>query len=76
VLETSPLSMLDLACCESIESLATTISQLQHLTELWLVGCKNLKELPQSIGNLSSLSMLDLFGCESIESLLTTMGEL
>jgi Leucine-rich repeat (LRR) protein len=68
--------MLDLSRCKSIESLPTTIGQLQHLTELRLVGCENLKELPKSICNLSSLLMLDLFGCKSIESLPTTIGQL
>jgi hypothetical protein len=49
---------------------------LQHLTELRLVGCTNLKELPWRIGNLTSLSMLDLAYSESIESLPTTIGQL
>jgi hypothetical protein len=46
------------------------------LIELWLVGCGNLKEVPQSIVNLSSLSMLDLSLCRSIESLPTMIGQL
>jgi Leucine-rich repeat (LRR) protein len=57
-------------------SAGSTIGQLQHLTQLQLVDCKTLKELPQSIGNLSSLSMLDLSHCKSIESLPTTIGQL
>jgi leucine-rich repeat protein SHOC2 len=68
--------MLDISGCKSIESLPTMMGQLQHLTELWLVKCENLKELPQSIGSLLSLSMLDLSGCKSIESLPTTIGQL
>jgi Leucine-rich repeat (LRR) protein len=46
------------------------------LTILLLEGCQNLKELPQSIGNISSLSILDLSYCKSIESLPTTLGDL
>jgi len=68
--------MLDLSSCKSIESLPTTIGQLQHLTQLRLVACENLKELPRGIGNHSSLSMLDLSRCKSIESLPTTIGQL
>jgi Leucine-rich repeat (LRR) protein len=41
-----------------------------------LKDCENLKELLQSIGNLSSLSMLDLSRCKSNESLATTIGQL
>jgi hypothetical protein len=52
--------MLDLSGYNSIESLLTTIGQLQHLTNLLLTNCENLNELPQSIANISSLSMLDL----------------
>jgi Leucine-rich repeat (LRR) protein len=36
-----------------------------------LEGCENLKELPQTIGSISSLLILDLSGCKSIESLPT-----
>jgi Leucine-rich repeat (LRR) protein len=46
------------------------------LTELELGGCENIKELPQTIGNISPLSILDLFYCKSIESLPTTIGDL
>jgi Leucine-rich repeat (LRR) protein len=41
-----------------------------------LRGCENLKELPQTIGSISSLSILDLFHCKSIESLPTTIVHL
>jgi Leucine-rich repeat (LRR) protein len=68
--------MLDLSTCKCIELLPTTIDQLQHLTELWLEGFGNLKDLLQSITNFSSLSMLDLSGCKSIESLPTMIGQL
>jgi len=54
--------MLNLSSYNSIESLPTIIGQLQHLTNLWLTNCENLKELPQSIASISSLSMLDLSG--------------
>jgi hypothetical protein len=46
------------------------------LTKLKLQGCENLKELLQSIGNISSLSILDLSYCKSIESLPTTFVDL
>jgi hypothetical protein len=39
----SPLSILDLCDCKSIESLPTTIVDLKHFTEIWLGGCENLK---------------------------------
>jgi leucine-rich repeat protein SHOC2 len=67
---------LDLFDCKSIESLPTTIVHLKHLTQLLLGGCENLKELPQTIGNISSLSILDLSRCKSIESLPTTIVHL
>jgi Leucine-rich repeat (LRR) protein len=53
-----------------------TFGDLKHLTKLFLQGRENLKELPQSIGNISSLSILDLYYCKSIESLPTTLGDL
>jgi Leucine-rich repeat (LRR) protein len=53
-----------------------TISDLKHLIELFLQGCENLKELPQTIGSIFSLSILDLFNCKFIESLPITIGEL
>ncbi|KAH8967605.1 hypothetical protein BDL97_03G085600 [Sphagnum fallax] len=52
------------------------IGQVQHLTELRLVGCGNRKEVLQSIASFFSLSMLDLFLCKSIESLPTMIGQL
>jgi len=54
--------MLNLSGYNSIESLPTTIGELQHLTNLRLTNCENLKELLQSITSLFSLSMLDLSG--------------
>jgi leucine-rich repeat protein SHOC2 len=46
------------------------------LTKLLLQECENVKELPQSIENISSLSILDLSRCKSIESLPTAIGDL
>jgi hypothetical protein len=66
--------MFDLYFYNSIEALPTMIGQLQHIAQLWLIDCENLKEHLQSITRLSSLSMLDLSGCNSIESLPTTIG--
>jgi Leucine-rich repeat (LRR) protein len=60
----------------NIESIPTTIVELKHLTELRLWGCENLKELAQTIGNISSLSKLNLFHWKSIESLPTTISDL
>jgi Leucine-rich repeat (LRR) protein len=67
---------LDICSYNSIESLPATIGQVQHLTELRLVGCGNRKEVLQSIASFFSLSMLDLFLCKSIESLPTMIGQL
>jgi hypothetical protein len=53
--------MLDLIGYNYIQSLPTTIGELKHLTKLWLQGCENLKEFPQSIASLFSLSILQLF---------------
>jgi Leucine-rich repeat (LRR) protein len=39
-----------------------------------LVGCENLKELPQTIGSISSLSILDLPYYKSIELLPKKIG--
>jgi leucine-rich repeat protein SHOC2 len=41
-----------------------------------LQGCENLKELPQTIGNISSLSILDLSYYKSTKSLPTALGDL
>jgi len=41
-----------------------------------LVGCANLKEFPETIGNLSSLSILNLTHCWSIALLPTTIDDL
>jgi Leucine-rich repeat (LRR) protein len=41
-----------------------------------LGGCENVKELFQTIENISSLSILDLFYCKSIESPPTTIVDL
>jgi hypothetical protein len=46
---------------------------LKHLTKLLLQWCENLKEVPQTIANISSLSILNLLFCKSIESLPTTI---
>jgi Leucine-rich repeat (LRR) protein len=70
------LSMLNLSNYRSIESLPTTIVQLQNLTHLLLQGCENLQQLPQSIASLSSLAMLDLYGYNSIESLPIMINQL
>jgi Leucine-rich repeat (LRR) protein len=49
---------------------------LKHLTKLLLGRCENLKELPQTIGSISSLSILNLSYCKSIESLRIIIGDL
>ncbi len=72
----SSLSILNLSSCKCIELLRTTISQLHHLTHLWLQECENLKKLPQSIASLFSLSILDLSYCRFIESLRIASDEL
>jgi Leucine-rich repeat (LRR) protein len=72
----SSVSMLNWSDYRSIESLPTTICQLQNLTHLLLQRCENLQQLPQSIANLSSWTMLDLSGYNSIESLPTTINQL
>ncbi len=59
-----------------IESLPTIIGDLKHLTKLLLQECENLKEVPQTIGKISSLSILDLSYYKSIESIPTTIGDL
>jgi hypothetical protein len=68
--------MLGLLGCKSIESLLAMISQLQHLTMLWLKACENLKGFLQGIASLSSLSLLGLSSYKSIQSLPTLIGQL
>jgi Leucine-rich repeat (LRR) protein len=41
-----------------------------------LGGCENVKEVPQTIGSISSLLILDLSHYKSIESLPTIIGDL
>ncbi|CAK9877693.1 unnamed protein product [Sphagnum jensenii] len=49
----------------------------QHFSQLkWLKISSLMKQLPRTIGNISSLSILDLSYCKSIESLPTTLGDL
>jgi hypothetical protein len=49
------LKVLDLAQCQSLEELPSSIGQLNALQKLVLLGCYNLKELPSCIGQLNAL---------------------
>jgi Leucine-rich repeat (LRR) protein len=72
----SSLSILDLFNCKFIQSLPTIIGDLKHLTKLELGGCENIKEVRQTIGNISSLLILDLSYCKSIELVQTIIDDL
>ncbi|XP_028778374.1 disease resistance protein ADR2-like [Neltuma alba] len=63
----SPL-LVDEIILGSSSTLRSSVSYLQNLRELTLVGCKQLYELPENIGSLSSLSSLYL-SVSSVESL-------
>jgi Leucine-rich repeat (LRR) protein len=49
------LQVLDLAQCQSLEEIPSSIGQLNALQELDLSSCSKLKELPSSIGRLTAL---------------------
>ena len=49
-----------------LEVLAPQIGQLQALTQLWLGGCRLLKELPPQVGQLLALTDLGLNRCEQL----------
>ncbi len=61
------LQVLDLAECQSLEEIPSSIGQLNALQELDLQGCFDLKELPSSIGQLNALQELHLSWCPNFK---------
>ncbi|CAM6033424.1 unnamed protein product, partial [Sphagnum compactum] len=70
------LQVLDLAQCQSLKEIPSSIGQLNALQELNLSNCSNLKELPSSIGQLNALQELDLSGCSNLKELPSSIGQL
>jgi hypothetical protein len=68
--------ILDLAQCQSLEEIPSSIGQMNALQELYLSGCSNLKELPSSIGQLNALQRLYLKGCSELKELPSSIGQL
>jgi Leucine-rich repeat (LRR) protein len=54
------LQVLDLAECQSLEKILSSLGRLKTLQEFDLARCDNLKKLPSSIGQLNALQKLDL----------------
>jgi hypothetical protein len=72
----SQLRMLDLAQCQNLKELPSSIGQLNALQKLDLSWCSNLKELPSSIGQLNALQKLDLRECSELKELPSSIGQL
>ncbi|CAK9256655.1 unnamed protein product [Sphagnum jensenii] len=70
------LRVLDLAQCQSLEEILSSIGQLNALQELNLSQCSSLQELPTSIGQLNALQELNLSRCSSLQKLPTSIGQL
>ncbi|CAM6016409.1 unnamed protein product [Sphagnum balticum] len=70
------LRILDLAQCQSLEEIPSSIGQLNALQELDLSRCSELKALPSSIGQLNALQELDLSWCSKLKELPSSIGEL
>ncbi|CAK9216117.1 unnamed protein product [Sphagnum troendelagicum] len=70
------LQVLDLAQCESLEEIPSSIGQLNALQELDLSRCSKLKELPSSIDQLNALQELHLSSCYSLKKLPSSIGQL
>ncbi|CAM6015990.1 unnamed protein product, partial [Sphagnum balticum] len=70
------LQVLDLAQCQSLEEIPSSIGQLNALQELHLSSCSKLQELPSSIGQLNALQELDLSWCSKLQELPSSIGQL
>ncbi|KAH8944459.1 hypothetical protein BDL97_13G111700 [Sphagnum fallax] len=70
------LQVLDLAQCQFLETIPSSIGQLTTLQELHFSWCSNLKELPSSIGQLTTLQKLLLLGCSNLKELPSSIGQL
>ncbi|PPR91333.1 hypothetical protein GOBAR_AA29347 [Gossypium barbadense] len=62
------LEMLILSSCSKLQGFLKIDGKMECLLELWFDGT-NIKELPSSIGNLSSLVLLNLKDCRSLVDL-------
>ncbi|XP_052880899.1 TMV resistance protein N-like [Gossypium arboreum] len=67
------LEKLILSGCSNLESFSEIDGKMECLLELYLDGTC-IKELPFSIGNLSSLVLLNLKGCRNLVSLPSSIG--
>ncbi|KAH8940546.1 hypothetical protein BDL97_15G094200 [Sphagnum fallax] len=70
------LQVLDLAQCQSLKALPSSIGQLNALKELDLSSCSHLKELPSSIGQLNALQEFYLSECFDLKELPPSIGQL
>jgi Leucine-rich repeat (LRR) protein len=61
------LQVLDLAQCQCLEEIPSSIGQLNAFEEFDLSRCSNLKELPSSIGQLNALQEFDLSRCSKLK---------
>ncbi len=67
---------LNISICVDMEELFPSLSKLNALLELNLLGCSSLQELPTYIGQLNALQNLDLSTCSSLQELPTSIGQL
>jgi Leucine-rich repeat (LRR) protein len=70
------LQVLDLAQCQSLEEIPSSIGQLNALQKLDLSWCWDLKELPSSIGHVNALQELYLHECYNLKKLPSSIGHL
>ncbi len=70
------LQVLDLAECQILEQLPSSIGQLNALQELDLARCSSLQKLPPSIGQLNALKEINLSECSNLKILPSSIGQL
>ncbi|KAJ9671299.1 hypothetical protein PVL29_027334 [Vitis rotundifolia] len=64
----SNLVKLNIAFCESLDKVDSSIGSLKKLTSLNLSGCRKIRSLPSTIQHLISLEYLNLSDCSNLET--------
>jgi Leucine-rich repeat (LRR) protein len=66
----------NMSICVDMKELSPSLSKLNSLLELNLLGCSSLQELPTSFGELKALQELNLSKCLNLQKLPTSFGQL